>query len=297
MHPPRPVLIATALVACALLAASAAPKQAGEVDPRVIDVMSANLRWPVDPPPNQWELRRERIVALLQREAPDVVGLQESRDVYVVELLERLPNYAAYPPAGDRHNAILYRVERLVLDLETSAAENARVDAPKQGWGEGSVRLPRCARFVVAGTQRGFYVYNNHLDHRSLPSRIWSVEVLVDRIRTRRIGDPVVLTGDFNAPPEEETMAFLRGETTLHRGDDAIANPMAFVDTFRLLHPEEGGVGTFHGFLGMDLGRRIDFVFAGPGIRVLAARILRDGGGGGHLSDHHFVSATLGLPD
>jgi endonuclease/exonuclease/phosphatase family metal-dependent hydrolase len=263
----------------------------------VIDVMSANLRWPVDPPPNNWELRRERIVALLRELAPDVVGLQESRDAYVVELVARLPGYAAYPSAGDRHNAILYRTSRLALDRETSDAENARVDAPEQSWGEGSVRVPRCARFVAVGTKRGFYLYNNHLDHRSLASRTWSVGVLVDRIRSRRIDDPVVLTGDFNAPPEEETMAFLRGETTLGGGDGALANPIPFTDTFRALHPDERGVGTFHGYLGSDLGRRIDFVFAGPGIRVLAARILRDGAAGRHLSDHYFVTASLQLPD
>jgi endonuclease/exonuclease/phosphatase family metal-dependent hydrolase len=214
----------------------------------------------------------------------------------VDDLLEGLPGYAAYPSTGDRKNTILYRTDRLELDRATSDEENARVDAPEQSWGEGSVRLPRCARFVVAGTKRGFYVYNNHLDHRSLASRKWSVEVLIDRVRSRKIDDPVVLTGDMNAPPGEVTMAFLRGETTLGRGERAIAKPLPFVDTFRLLHPGETEVGTFHGFLGTDLGRRIDYVFAGPGLRVLTARILRDGGRAGHLSDHYPVTATLQLP-
>jgi len=297
VHPTHALLIAVTLLAGAPLTQCGAPTRSQEADPRLIDVMSANLRWNADPPPNNWELRRRRIVGLLQQEKPDVIGLQESRDTYVKDLLGSLPGYAAYPSAGDHQNTILYRVDRLVLDRATSDEENARVDAPEESWGEGSVRVPRCARLVVVGTKRGFYVYNNHLDHRSLPSREWSVEILIDRIRSRKLDDPVVLTGDFNAPPEEGTMAFLRGETTLERGDGTLAKPLSFVDTFRLLHPDEKALGTFHGFLGTRVGRRIDYVFAGPRIRVLTARILQDSGRGGHLSDHYPVTATLRLPD
>jgi len=297
VHPAHAVLIAGVLLAGAPLAQCTDPIRAGAADPRVIDVMSANLRWNVDPPPNGWEQRRGRVVGLIEQEKPDVIGLQESRDVYVNDLLESLPGYAAYPSTGEHQNTILYRVDRLVLDRATSDEENARVDTPEESWGEGSIRVPRCARLVVADTKRGFYLYNNHLDHRSLPSRAWSARILIDRIRSRKLDDPVVLTGDFNAPPGEETMAFLRGETTLGREDGAPAKPLAFVDTFLLLHPDENTLGTFHGFLGTRVGRRIDYVFAGPGITVLGARILQDSGRGGHLSDHYPVTAKLRLPD
>jgi len=294
VHPTLPGLIVIGLLACTPLARCATDP--AKSDAGVIDVMSVNLRWPVDPPPNSWGLRRERIAELLREETPDVIGLQESRSEYVDDLLERLPDYAAYPTLGDRKNAILYRLDRFALDRETSDAENARVDAPEESWGEGSVRLPRCARLVAIGTKRGLYVYNNHFDHRSLPSRKWSVDVLVDRIRTRRIDDPVVLTGDFNTSPEEVTMAFLRGEAPLGEGESAIANPIPFVDTFGLLHPTEKEAGTYHGFRGERVGRRVDYVFAGPDIRVLTARILRDDSRGGHLSDHYPVTAAIRLP-
>jgi endonuclease/exonuclease/phosphatase family metal-dependent hydrolase len=294
VHPTLPGLIAIILMASTPLPRWAA--DSGQDDSAVIHVMSMNLRWRADPPPNSWELRRERISGLLREETPDVIGLQESRPEYVDDLLERLPDYAAYPTLGDRKNTILYRLDRFTLDRETSDAENARVDAPEESWGEGSVRLPSCARLVAIGTKRGLYVYNNHFDHRSLPSRKWSVEVLVDRIRTRRIDDPVVLTGDFNTSPEEVTMAFLRGEAPLGEGESAIVNPIPFVDTFGLLHPTGKEGGTYHGFRGERRGRRIDYVFAGPGIRVLTARILRDDRRSGHLSDHYPVTAAIRLP-
>jgi endonuclease/exonuclease/phosphatase family metal-dependent hydrolase len=296
VHASIPQLIVWALLASSVLAYGTAIAHAGEADPGVIEVMSANLRWRVDPEPNSWELRRERVAKLFGRELPDVVGLQEARRRYVDDLLERLPGYAAYAPGTDSKNTILFRVDRIALDRETSDAENARVDAPEQSWGEGSIRLPVCARLVLKAANRGFYLYNNHFDHRSLPSRTWSASVLIDRVRARRIDDPVVLTGDFNARPGEVTMAFLRGEAALDRDNVSLSNPVAFLDTFAFLHPAKNAAGTYHGFRGVALGRRIDYIFAGPGFGVLTARILHDSSRAGHLSDHYPVAATLWLP-
>jgi endonuclease/exonuclease/phosphatase family metal-dependent hydrolase len=258
--------------------------------------MSFNLRWGPDPPPNDWQTRRERVAALLRREMPDVVGLQESRDAYVEDLLAALPGYAAYPERGDRRNAILYRVGRLRLDRETSDAENARVDAPEKDWGPGSVRLPRTARFVEEESGRGFYLYNNHMDHRSAPSRAWSAQVLIDRIRGRRVDDPVILTGDFNAAASGPAMSFLRGEAPLRSGEGALSNPIPFADAWHALHPDALASGTYHRFVGVRFGPRVDYVLAGPGIRVREARILRDEWEGRYPSDHFPVSAKLVLP-
>jgi len=261
-----------------------------------LEVMSFNLRWGPDPPPNDWETRRERVTALLRGEMPDVVGFQESRDAYVEDLLAALPGYAAYPEQGDRRNAILYRASRLRLDREVSDAENARVDAPEEDWGPGSVRLPRAARFVEEESGRGFYVYNNHMDHRSAPSRAWSAQVLIDRIRGRRLDDPVILTGDFNAAASGPAMSFLRGEAPLTSGEGTVSNPIPFADAWHERHPNALASGTYHRFVGVRFGPRVDYVLAGPGIRVVEARILRDEWEGRYPSDHFPVSAKLLLP-
>ena len=90
-------------------------------------------------------------------------------------------------------------------------------------------------------------------------------------------------------------MAFLRGEATLDEGRDAVTNPVPFVDTFGELHPGEKTAGTYHGFRGDRVGRRVDYVFAGPGTQVLDARILHEDDGSGHVSDHYPVSAVIRL--
>jgi endonuclease/exonuclease/phosphatase family metal-dependent hydrolase len=293
---PRASLI-LALVTGLLLASLASGRSDGQDrSPAALEVMSFNLRWDVDPPPNDWETRRELVLELLRREAPDVVGLQESRSEYVLDLVGALPDYAAYPARGDRKNSILYRVGRLGLDRETSDTENARIDAPEQDWGIGSVRVPRSARFVEKTSGRGFYVYNNHFDHRSAESRAWSALVLIDRIHERRIRDPVVLTGDFNASASGPAMRFLRGEVPLGSGKQAVSNPIHFIDTWSHLHADTIGSGTYHRFMGVRFGPRIDYVLVEPGIRVSRARILRDEWDGERPSDHFPVSATLSLP-
>jgi endonuclease/exonuclease/phosphatase family metal-dependent hydrolase len=285
--------IGALLLASTLLAPCAARAPNTEGNALVIEVMSFNIRWGPDPEPNGWDLRRDLVLALLREEAPDVVGLQESRDEYVDDLLPHLPDYAAYPQSGERKNSILYRAGRFRLDRATSDEENARVDAPEKDWGPGSVRLPRCVRLVEKPSGTGFYLYNNHLDHRSAESREWSVRVLIDRIRSRRFADPVILTGDFNAGPKSPVLGFLRGETSLGSGENAVSNPILFIDTFDLLHSDETSTGTYHGFRGLRLGARIDYVLVRPQVEVREARILHREWEGRYPSDHFPVTATV----
>jgi len=285
-----PALIA----AVALLGtACAASEPGGADDSLLVEVMSFNLRWGPDREPNSWATRQKLVLDLLRAEAPAVVGLQESRAEYIDALLAQLPRYAAYPTAGRRQNSIFYCKARFRLDTNTSDEDNARVDAPAADWGQGSVRLPRGARLVDGRSGLAFYVYNNHFDHRSAASRKWSAGVLMDRVRARTFADPVILTGDFNAKTHDPAIALLRGESPPDESESEAGKPLRFVDTFRTLHPDETRVGTYHDFLGIRFGPRVDYIFAGPGIRVQRARILRFEQHGRYPSDHFPVAATL----
>gem|GEM_PF-920947 len=293
MHSPLSALIATVLLLAAPCPSCAASEPVRADDPLVLEVMSFNLRWGPDPAPNGWNTRRALVIELLRDEAPAVLGLQESRAQYVDALLSQLPRYAAYPVTGNRQNSILYCKSRFRLDAVTSDADNARADAPAEDWGEGSVRLPLGARLVDERSGLAFYVYNNHFDHRSAASRRWSAGVLLDRVRSRAFADPVVLTGDFNARANDPALALLRGEAATGEPDAGLA--LRFVDTFRERHPDEIIAATYHAFLGTRIGSRVDYVFAGPGFRVLRARILRFERNGRYPSDHFPVAATLSI--
>jgi endonuclease/exonuclease/phosphatase family metal-dependent hydrolase len=71
----------------------------------------------------------------------------------------------------------------------------------------------------------------------------------------------------------------------------------AFIDSFRVKHPDEKVVGTFSAF---DLAKtgveKIDYVFVQPGTEVIRAAIVRTARAGRTPSDHFPVVAHIRLP-
>ena len=94
----------------------------------------------------------------------------------------------------------------------------------------------------------------------------------------------MIVTGDFNA-----------GETNPAFRQLLEAPKALLVDTFRLIHPMAGEVGTFNGFEGATSGEKIDAVLASGGWEVVAAQIDRAARQGRYPSDHFPVTATLTL--
>jgi endonuclease/exonuclease/phosphatase family metal-dependent hydrolase len=148
------------------------------------------------------------------------------------------------------------------------------------------------ARFIDRDGS-AFWHYNMHLDHESQPSREKSMDLLVQRINTRRFPDePVIVTGDFNAGEANTAVHTLVGAPMRAATDP----PAPFVDTFRVLHPSETEVGTFTAFvLGATKGDKIDYVLVQPGTTVLSAAIIRTSRNGRYPSDHFPVVARVVL--
>jgi endonuclease/exonuclease/phosphatase family metal-dependent hydrolase len=147
-------------------------------------------------------------------------------------------------------------------------------------WGNRITRICTWGRFRERKTRNSFYVFNVHWDHESQPSRVRSGELLRARLEARsHPGDPVIVTGDFNAGESNPAIRPL-GEAGL-------------VDTFRVLHPDVEEVGTFNGFNGDLAGEKIDGIWVTPGWQVIHAEIDRTSRGGRYPSDHFPVTAVL----
>ncbi|MBP7049625.1 MAG: endonuclease/exonuclease/phosphatase family protein [Phycisphaerae bacterium] len=139
-----------------------------------------------------------------------------------------------------------------------------------------------------------FYLFNTHLDHKSQPAREYGAILLSRRIVERRHADPVILTGDFNADENNPAIRYLKGQSELATPDGAMSkNPVPLVDSFRVAHPTEQEVGTFHGFKGGAGGGKIDYILVQPNTTVLQTQILRDNKDGRYPSDHFPVLAVL----
>lgn len=68
-------LLALAVMLSAVLAAP--PATAAAKDPDALHVMSFNLRFASDTPPNSWPERRPVMAQLLRQERPELLGTQE----------------------------------------------------------------------------------------------------------------------------------------------------------------------------------------------------------------------------
>jgi endonuclease/exonuclease/phosphatase family metal-dependent hydrolase len=250
--------------------------------PRTLRILTLNLWGENGPWPARMEVLADGIVAL----APDVIGLQEVREVP-----GRVPNQAG--EIARRH------------DLH-------HVFAPSTAWGGGHEGLAIVSRFPIGAHEAQplphsietegrivlsaridppdgvapFWVHTTHLSYRESEGRKREDQVMfIDQVVAAHANDHIqIVTGDFNAVPESDEIRWLTGMTTLdgrrvayqdtwaraNLGADpgagvtwARANP--YIDALHWLRPE----------------RRLDYIFTTPVRRdhrgtVHGARVVLD---------------------
>jgi endonuclease/exonuclease/phosphatase family metal-dependent hydrolase len=279
------------------LAAAGLLAQASPREP--LAVMTFNIRYgTAKDGENAWQFRRTMLIDVIREQDPDLIGLQEALDGQITEIVTALPGYAVVGVGRDdggragEYSAILYRKDRLnVAEAGTFWFSDTPAVPGSKSWGNNITRICTWARFVDRDG-RAFWHYNVHLDHQSQPSRERSTELLRLRVDARSFpAEPVIVTGDFNVGETNPAIATMTGG----QGTDASLAP--FVDTYRVLHPDEREVGTFNGFKpAATQGDKIDYVLVQPGTQVLRADIVRTSRDNRYPSDHFPVVARVRLP-
>jgi len=288
-----------------LIACQSGQRKGSPDSPLPVRVMSFNIRYgTANDGANRWENRKQLVFRVIRDHRPDVVGLQEALHFQIEEIVDALPEYQKIGVGRDdgktqgEYSAILYNAERFRVDEHHTFwfSETPGVPGSKD-WGNNITRICSWGRFVEKSSGRAMYYFNVHLDHQSQNSREKSVALLTRRIRARASADPVVVTGDFNAGEDNPAIRYMKGDEQPGGGyPPGTRNPVPMVDTYRELHPEATGVGTFNGFQGNTDGPKIDYIFVKPGTKVLEAEILRDNDNGQYPSDHFPVLARITFP-
>jgi endonuclease/exonuclease/phosphatase family metal-dependent hydrolase len=253
-----------------------------------------------------WQARLALLDARLDALAPDVIGLQEVREVE-----GRVPNQAATLAARRGwHHAF----------------------APTTAWGGGQEGLAVVSRFPI-GAQRfrplphstetegrgilsarldgeagGVWVHTTHLSYRENEGLLREAQVqFVDEVLNEHDnGNPRVVMGDFNTVPESDELRFLTGHHTLG------GRRVAYQDAWAVVHQDRPGytwsrandyTEQLH-WLRRD--RRLDYIFVTPVRRdrratVRAAAVVLDepevrpDGERVFVSDHFGVTADVQL--
>lgn len=254
-------------------------------DARELNVMSFNIRYgSAGDGENHWKLRKDLVFDVFRNHSPDVVGVQEALRFQLDEIAIALPEYGEVGTGRgggtrDEYSAILYRTNRVTVSESGTFWLSNTPDIPSKHWGNACVRICTWAHFVDLESKQSFYLFNTHLDHHSQISRERGIQLILERIKLRRLSDPFVLTGDFNAGEDNPAIRMIEAA--------------GLVDTFRVLHPEAKNVGTFNGFKGNSTGEKIDAVFSEPSVKVLKAGIVHDNLDGRYPSDHFPVTVRI----
>jgi endonuclease/exonuclease/phosphatase family metal-dependent hydrolase len=130
-----------------------------------------------------------------------------------------------------------------------------------------------------------FAYLNTHFDHQGQQARVEAAKLIRRWLAEHARGEPVIITGDFNATESNEVYQ------QLVRAEDA---SLVLIDSYRALHPEATLLeATFHGFSGVRNGRRIDWILHSPHFKATAAEIDCTNREGCYPSDHYPVTAVL----
>ena len=241
-----------------------------------VTAVSLNLRCLID----GWDQRLPIIAGELAGLDPDLIGLQEGcvgggRD-NVGELK------AALEAASSKRYQVLWRPTHRAWDMydEGIAALSAlpvldTADVPLPAGA-----FPRAVVLMrVQGPKAPWVFGTTHFDHQDGLVRLRQAEAAV-----RALGDfapdaaPVLLTGDFNAPPSGPVQP--------------IFTAAGYTDVWAALHPTEGG----ETFPARSPAERIDYLFLRGGEARAVTRILRDPVGGVTGSDHLGLFGVLTGP-
>jgi endonuclease/exonuclease/phosphatase family metal-dependent hydrolase len=251
-----------------------------------------------------WEARLALLQSRLAAIAPDVIGLQEVREVP-----GRVPNQAA-ALAGPRgwHHAF----------------------APTTTWGGGQEGLAIVSRFPIGaqefsplpgstetegrgilsarldGEAGGLWVHSTHLSYREHEGLLREAQVqFIDELLTAHDnGNPRIVMGDFNTVPESDELRFLTGQHTLGGRRVAYQDAWAAANQDRPGYTWARANAYTEKMHWLRRDRRLDYILVSPVRRdrratVHAAAVVLDAPGTGpggealFVSDHYGVTADI----
>jgi endonuclease/exonuclease/phosphatase family metal-dependent hydrolase len=222
------------------------------------------------------------VAAILLREAPDVLAIQEGLADQLEELGDVL---AGYEKLGQHRNGglegefsgLYVRTSRVrVLDWGELWLSPNPDSVGSLGWDAALPRMAVWADVTTAKARRPVRVYGTHFDHRGEIARVESARILATHSEG---GPPAVIMGDLNTNEESRPLQEL--------------SEVGYRSAILMLHPETT-LGTFNGFQDPSGGSsRIDHILVGSGLRPLDAAILDERDGDLWPSDHFPVVATV----
>ena len=243
-----------------------------------------NIQYPGKKTP--WPPRVDATVALIKEYKFDIFGSQEPWMHQINDIMKHIGDeyrWVGSNVTGDdksrKHhfNPIFYRPERLEL-LDHSTVWLADVYA-KRGYDSHSPRLFTWAKFRDKRTNKEFFIFNGHYDHRGKEARINASYIILDLVKRIAKGAPVFVTSDYNSDQRSKAYAVLQESPLLEDSQLTTSNAVnAEYRSYTKYKPAETQPKD---------GRHIDHIFITPNsIRVRKWELIIKDYDGKYGSDH-----------
>ncbi len=261
-----------------------------------LNIMTFNIRYStLRDSANAWLYRKDNASAQILFHETHILGVQEALHEQIVDLKERLPRFKYVGVGRDdgktkgEYSAIFYDTTRLtVLQSQTFWLSETPSVAGSKSWDAAITRLVTWAKMKDKLTKKTFFVFNTHFDHIGKVARRESAKMILEQVNKIAGSSHAIITGDFNAQPDDEPIKVLVEAT----------NPLKLLDTKVLSATNHyGPTGTFNGFKSKETSDQpIDYIFTRKKIPVLQHATLSETWGGLFSSDHFPVFARVLIP-
>jgi len=265
-----------------LIAASTLVPQTGPVE---LKVMTYNLRYSTaNDGEDAWPKRKDALLALIKKQDPDVLGVQEALADQIDELKQALPEHSIVGVGRDdglrkgEFSAIFTRQSK--LGMRTGGTHWISDNPLKPGSLASDAKITRIFSWGEFFTETGqrILLMNCHLDHQSTGARLLGGQQM-RAFADQNPGIPTIITGDFNTASTDAPIQAL------------LAN-----GRFTESVPKAGPFGTFNAFKPTAIdGAMIDHIFTSPAWETLDVTIDRTLYSGRTPSDHFPVTARIRL--
>ncbi|MGM9637881.1 MAG: endonuclease/exonuclease/phosphatase family protein [Eubacteriales bacterium] len=199
--------------------------------------------------------RTPLILKTIRKENPDILCFQEANDRMLEWLKVNLTEYTVVGTGRDSNltgeaNPIAFRKGMFSLFSLDQFWLSPTPDVPGSRYEEQS-DCPRICMVATLKYQEGsekrlMRVYNTHLDHISQQARLLGMDSILKRIGSDydRMHLPLILTGDFNANPDEACIQSVRSFAKVPLTDVTESIPTSF-----------------HGYGRLSENNKIDYIF------------------------------------
>lgn len=273
------------LFCCCLLSASLFSQE--------LNVMTFNIRLNIKSDSlNAWPYRKDNVASQILFHHVHLLGVQEALHDQMMDLKDRLPQYKYVGVGRDdgqtkgEYSAIFYDTTRLqALDSKTFWLSLTPEVPGSKSWDAAITRIVTWARFKDHKTGKTFFAFNTHFDHMGKEARRESAKLLLQKVAAIAGKAPSIITGDFNATPNDEPIQVVIDES----------NSFHLTDAKKIsATPHYGPTGTFNGFGPKEQDDQpIDYIFLKGPWKVKKHAAISQTWGGHFASDHFAVLATI----